>query len=155
MVSVVALVAWQRNSFLVLAGLLVFGCLDGLYLTSALLKVPKGAWTTLAFAFVLSGIFALWRFGKEQQWRAEGNTAIPFDRLVATAANGAKVLEPAYGGGELTPIRGTHYLFYFFPQPNSATPFSPLHDHPTHLSQVSESSSTSPAGPRRPSSGNS
>lgn len=70
MVSIVALLAWRINAFIVLAAFLVLGCLDGLYLTSAMIKVPTGAWATFALAFVLSSIFAFWRFGKEQQWKA-------------------------------------------------------------------------------------
>ena len=106
MVSVVALVAWRINPLIVLAVFLIFGSLDGLYLTSVMIKVPKGAWATLVIAFVLSSIFVLWRFGKEQQWKAEGNNLVPFDKLASTGEDGVKYLKPAYGGGELTTIRG-------------------------------------------------
>ena len=76
MVSLVALVVWQINFLLVLAGFLVFGTLDGLYLSSAVTKVPDGAWFTLCLAVVLSSVFVLWRYGKENQWRAEASDRI-------------------------------------------------------------------------------
>ena len=71
MVALVALIVWQLPSFVVVPVWLVFACLDGLYLSSALTKVPSGAWFTLVLSIVLSSMFMLWRYGKEQQWKAE------------------------------------------------------------------------------------
>lgn len=71
MVSLVALIIWRLHIVIVLGFFLVFGTLDALYLSSVLTKVPQGAWFTLMLAFILSSIFILWRFGKEQQWKAE------------------------------------------------------------------------------------
>ena len=82
MVSLVALVVWQLSVFLVIASFLAFGLLDGLYLSSALTKVPDGAWFTLLLAVLLSSIFVLWRFGKENQWRAEASDRIPPRQLL-------------------------------------------------------------------------
>ena len=87
MVSLVALVVWQFSIFIVLAGFLVFGLLDGLYLSSALTKVPDGAWFTLLLAVLLSSIFVLWRFGKENQWRAEASDRIPPRHLLMLDPN--------------------------------------------------------------------
>ncbi|KAL8781312.1 MAG: hypothetical protein Q9213_006061 [Squamulea squamosa] len=73
MVSLVALIVWHVPLAFVVSGFLVFGALDGVYLSSALTKVPDGAWFTLVLAVLLSSIFVLWRFGKENQWRAEAS----------------------------------------------------------------------------------
>lgn len=87
MVSVVALVVWQLNVPIVAVGFVIFGLLDGLYLSSALTKVPDGAWFTLLLAVLLSSIFALWRFGKENQWRAESSDRIPPRQLLMQDTN--------------------------------------------------------------------
>ena len=81
MVSLVAIVVWHTPWPLVLLGFLMFGLLDGLYLSSALTKVPDGAWFTLALGAVLSSIFVLWRYGKENQWRAEAADRLPLSQL--------------------------------------------------------------------------
>ena len=81
LVSLVALVVWRLPFVLVLAGFLVFGALDGLYLSSALVKVPDGAWFTLALAVVLANIVILWRYGKENQWHAEASDRMPLSTL--------------------------------------------------------------------------
>ena len=81
MVCLVAIIVWHVPLPLVLLGFLVFGSLDGLYLSSALTKVPEGAWFTLALGAFLSSIFVLWRYGKENQWRAEAADQLPLSRL--------------------------------------------------------------------------
>lgn len=84
MVSLVAVIIWHLPPVIVAFGFLVFGALDGLYLSSALTKIPDGAWFTLALAVLLSSIFILWRYGKENQWRAEANHRLPLRRLFAS-----------------------------------------------------------------------
>lgn len=108
MVSIVALIVWRLHPLIVLIGFIIFSCLDGLYLSSALTKVPDGAWFTLVLAIVLSSIFILWRFGKEQQWKAEREDRFRPSRLVTQGENGELRLTPAFGGGELIDMKGTH-----------------------------------------------
>ncbi|EHA56284.1 potassium uptake protein [Pyricularia oryzae 70-15] len=71
MVTLVALIVWRINPFIVFLPWLFFATLDGLFLSSSLTKVPEGAWLTLLVSGLLASLFLLWRFGKENQWRAE------------------------------------------------------------------------------------
>lgn len=89
LVSLVALVIWQVNIVLVLAAFTVFGTFDGLYLSSSLTKVPSGAWFTLCLAVILSSVFVLWRYGKENQWRAEAADRIAPRHLLAKIDEGS------------------------------------------------------------------
>ncbi|KAL8849107.1 MAG: hypothetical protein Q9221_005876 [Calogaya cf. arnoldii] len=82
MVSLVALIVWRIPLLVVLVGFLVFGALDGVYLSSALTKVPDGAWFTLILAVLLSSIFVLWRFGKENQWQAEASDRLAPSEII-------------------------------------------------------------------------
>ncbi|KAL8842744.1 MAG: hypothetical protein Q9170_000400 [Blastenia crenularia] len=84
MVSLVALIIWQIPLSIVILGFLTFGALDGLYLSSALTKVPDGAWFTLILAVILSSIFVLWRFGKEKQWQAEASDHLELSSIIVT-----------------------------------------------------------------------
>lgn len=118
----------------VAAGFLVFGALDGLYLSSALTKVPEGAWFTLALAIILSSVFILWRFGKENQWRAEASDRIPPSHILAPYETAADTklasegrisehqglrLTPAFGGADISPIKGMGIFFDKTGNPNS------------------------------------
>ncbi|KAK6007588.1 hypothetical protein QM012_004402 [Aureobasidium pullulans] len=125
LVTLVALIVWKTNPFLVFAVWLPFVTLDGLYLSSALTKVPDGAWFTLLLAVLLASFFSLWRFGKEKQWATEAKNQAQLSELVvyssnnlasttATPENLAKKsfhLSWRHGGGELTETKGMGIFF--------------------------------------------
>ena len=119
MVSLVALIIWRLPISIVMAGFLVFGTLDGLYLSSALTKVPDGAWFTLCLAVLLSSIFVLWRYGKENQWHAEGEDRIPPSQLLTEShreqekeeSTSVLRLKPALGGAPVSRLRGIGVFF--------------------------------------------
>jgi KUP system potassium uptake protein len=63
---------------------LVFGFIDGAYLSATLLKVPQGAWATLAIAAVISLVMIIWHTGKLKQWEFEAPLAKDIsDQIVA------------------------------------------------------------------------
>jgi KUP system potassium uptake protein len=111
MVSLVALIVWRINVFIVIFLFLTFGCLDGAYMSAALTKVPNGAWFTLMLAVILSTIFILWRYGKEQQWTAEAEDRIPASQLLTTTSDGETRLTEAYGGGKISTVNGVGIYF--------------------------------------------
>jgi KUP system potassium uptake protein len=47
MVTLVALIVWKFHPLVVFFPWLIIACVDGLYISSALNKVPDGAWFTL------------------------------------------------------------------------------------------------------------
>ena len=120
MVTLVALIIWRLPIYVIVPAFLVFGSLDGLYLSSALTKVPDGAWFTLCLAVVLSSIFILWRYGKENQWHAEAEDRVPPSHLLAgsldgDAGNGESNphirLAQSLGGTPVTRLRGIGIFF--------------------------------------------
>ncbi|KAI1259324.1 potassium transporter [Xylariaceae sp. FL1019] len=110
-VTLVALIVWRVPSYFVFLPWLFFATHDGLYLTSALNKVPDGAWFTLLIAGILTTLFLLWRFGKENQWRAEAEDGFRLDSLIKREAAGGLVLTSRWGGGDVAPIRGFGIYF--------------------------------------------
>lgn len=119
MVSLAALIVWRINPIYVFFPWLLIACLDGLYLSSALIKVPDGAWFTLTLSSVLAALFILWRFGKEQQWQAEAEDRFPTSHLVTVSQDGQLQLKPKYGGETLSVIKG---LGIFFDKGGETTP---------------------------------
>lgn len=119
MVSLVALIVWRLHFSIVICGFLIFGTLDGIYLSSALTKVPNGAWFTLGLAAILSSVFVLWRFGKENQWHAEAEDRVPPSHLLSeppsdtAEVNGGSLLRlaPAMGSAPITRLRGIGIFF--------------------------------------------
>lgn len=119
MVSLAALIVWRINPIFVFFPWLTIACLDGLYLSSALTKVPDGAWFTLTLSSILAALFILWRFGKEQQWQAEAEDRFPTSHLVSMSKDGKLQLKPKYGGETLSSIKG---LGIFFDKGGETTP---------------------------------
>jgi len=115
LVALVALVVWRTHWAIVLALWLPFITLDGLYLSSAITKVPDGAWFTLLLAVILSCFFILWRYGKDKQWNVEGQNILRVDQLVMRGEDGTLHLPEAMGGGELTTIKGTYSSSFSLP----------------------------------------
>lgn len=126
--TLVALIVWKTNPFLVFAIWLPLITLDGLYLSSALTKVPDGAWFTLLLAVILASFFSLWRYGKEKQWTTEAKSQAQLSELVVYTNNSlvsstttqVETNVPArkrfhlswrHGGGELTGIKGMGIFF--------------------------------------------
>ncbi|KUJ20933.1 putative potassium transporter 5 [Mollisia scopiformis] len=111
LVSLVAIIIWRINIFIVIFFFLVFACLDGVYLSSALTKVPTGAWFTLLLAAILSFVFVLWRFGKESQWKSEATDRFQPSELLTTTASGEVQLTSSFGGSTITSVNGVGIFF--------------------------------------------
>jgi KUP system potassium uptake protein len=124
MVSLVAIVIWRIPLQAALLFFLFFGALDGAYMSSALRKVPEGAWFTVVLALTLSSIFILWRWGKEQQWAAEAGDRFKPSQLLreqpgpptsdgqVEARDSAQLaLAPEFGGGDISTAAGLGVFF--------------------------------------------
>lgn len=117
MVALAAIFAMRFSPYLVLPVWLVFACVDGTYLSSALTKVPDGAWVTIMIAVVLACVFMLWRFGKESQWAAEAEDRFPTKHFLVQTAD--EKLQLTGGVTELSRFTG---LAIFFDKAGEMTP---------------------------------
>lgn len=104
MVSLAAMFVWRIPPYWVFFPWLTIACLDGAYLSSALNKVPAGAWFTITLATVLASCFILWRYGKEQQWAAEAADRFPTSHFIRKREDGRLQLTERFGGGLLSTI---------------------------------------------------
>jgi KUP system potassium uptake protein len=119
MVTLVAILVWRIKPYFVLLPWLIIACMDGTFLSSALLKVPDGAWFTILLATILASVFILWRFGKEQQWFAEAEDRFPTTHFVKTNDAGDLQLTEMFGGKVLSRAQG---FGIFFDKAGETTP---------------------------------
>jgi KUP system potassium uptake protein len=119
MVTLVAILVWRVPLYIAFLPWLVIACLDGTFLSSALTKLPDGAWFTIALALVLASVFILWRFGKEQQWFAEASDRFPTTHFVTNTTDGKLQLTSRYGGKTISSIEG---FGIFFDKAGETTP---------------------------------
>ncbi|KAI0163650.1 potassium transporter-domain-containing protein [Pestalotiopsis sp. NC0098] len=117
MVSFVAIIVWRIPSPIVIFLFLVFGALDGAYISSVLLKVPDGAWFSLVLAVILGSVFVLWRWGKERQWAAEGKENLTVLQLFKSPSQSSALEAPVtslageFGGGVVSTSPGLGIFF--------------------------------------------
>ena len=111
MVSLAAMFVWRISPYYIFFPWLTIACLDGTFLSSALVKVPDGAWFTITLASVLAASFILWRFGKENQWAAEAADRFPTSHFVKKMDDGQLRLVDKFGGGNLSRIKGFGIYF--------------------------------------------
>ncbi|KAI2468761.1 potassium transporter [Annulohypoxylon bovei var. microspora] len=114
MVTLASLIVWRLSPFVIFIPWLFFATIDCLYLSSALTKVPDGAWFTITIAGILTCVFLLWRFGKENQWRAEAEDRFRPAQLLHRendSPDSPLVLAPRWGGGAVSRIRGLGIYF--------------------------------------------
>ncbi|KAJ4334319.1 hypothetical protein N0V87_006971 [Didymella glomerata] len=119
MVTLVAILVWRIKPYYIFFPALTVASLDGAYLSSALLKVPDGAWFTILLATLLASIFILWRFGKEQQWKAEAGDRFPTTHFVRTRQDGQLQLTPLFGEEFVGSMQG---FGIFFDKAGETTP---------------------------------
>ena len=128
MVSLTAIFVWRLSPFLVFGPWLVIACFDGTFLSSALNKVPHGAWFTIMLATILAAIFLIWRYGKEQQWSVEAEDRFPTSHFVRIDSSGGggphhddhqMYLTPRFHGDPISPIKG---FGIFFDKAGETTP---------------------------------
>ncbi|KAJ6038067.1 hypothetical protein N7460_007838 [Penicillium canescens] len=119
MVSLAAMFVWRISPYLVFLPWLTVACLDGTYLSSALTKVPQGAWFTISLAAILAMLFLLWRYGKEQQWFAEAEDRFPTSHFIVSSPDGQMSLSKRYDDLPVSVNRG---LGIFFDKAGETTP---------------------------------
>ncbi|KAF9693765.1 hypothetical protein EKO04_008563 [Ascochyta lentis] len=119
MVTLVAILVWGIKPYFVFLPWLIVASLDGAFLSSALTKVPDGAWFTILLASILASIFILWRFGKEQQWFAEASDRFPTTYFVKPGQDGRLYLTEQFGHKPVGPMEG---FGIFFDKAGETTP---------------------------------
>lgn len=119
MVALVAIFVWRLSPYLVFLPFLTIVLMDGAFLSSALTKVPVGAWFTIMLSGILASFLLLWRFGKEQQWSAEAEDRFPTSHLIKCDADGSLTLSERFSS---TPISSTKGLGIFFDKAGETTP---------------------------------
>ena len=119
MVSLVAIFVWRLSPYLVFLPFLTIALMDGAFLSSALTKIPLGAWFTIMLSGILACFLLLWRFGKEQQWFAEAEDRFPTSHFVKNNTDGILSLSDRFDGTSISSSKG---LGIFFDKAGETTP---------------------------------
>ncbi|KAJ0977691.1 hypothetical protein J5N97_013165 [Dioscorea zingiberensis] len=68
LMALVIMFVWQKSVIYALLFLLFFGSIEGVYLSSSVMKVPQGGWVPLVLSFVFMFIMYVWHYGTRRKY---------------------------------------------------------------------------------------
>ncbi|KAK2968831.1 hypothetical protein RJ640_028224 [Escallonia rubra] len=97
LMALVIIFVWQR-SFLLAAGfLLFFWFIEGIYLSSALMKVPQGGWVSLVLSFIFMAIMFIWHYGTRKKYNFDLHNKVSLKWLLGLGPSLGIVRVPGIG----------------------------------------------------------
>ncbi|KAG2634808.1 hypothetical protein PVAP13_2NG331412 [Panicum virgatum] len=97
LVTLVMLLIWQTNLFLVLCFPILFGAVEFAYLTAVLSKIQEGGWLPLAFSSLFLCIMYTWNYGSVLKYQSEMRGKISLDFILDLGATLGTVRVPGIG----------------------------------------------------------
>lgn len=97
LVTLVMLLIWQTNLFLVLSFPILFGAVEFVYLTAVLSKIQEGGWLPLAFSSLFLCIMYTWNYGSVLKYQSEMRGKISLDFILDLGATLGTVRVPGIG----------------------------------------------------------
>ncbi|KAJ7563725.1 hypothetical protein O6H91_03G123600 [Diphasiastrum complanatum] len=97
LLTIIMLMIWRTNIFLILAFLLIFGSVEVVYFSSVLYKFKDGGWLPLLFAGIFLAIMSVWHYGTVKRYEYEMMNKISMDWVVGLGSNLGVVRVPGVG----------------------------------------------------------
>ncbi|KAL6994544.1 Potassium transporter 4 [Sarracenia purpurea var. burkii] len=97
LMSLVLVFVWQSSILLVAAFLLFFGLIEGLYLSSAIMKVHQGGWISFVLAFIFLVIMFVWHYGTRKKYNFDLHNKVPLRWLLGLGPSLGIVRVPGIG----------------------------------------------------------
>ncbi|CAA6654240.1 unnamed protein product [Spirodela intermedia] len=68
LMALVILFVWQKSAWFSLSFLVFFGAIEGLYLSSSIMKFPQGGWVPVALSFIFMFVMYVWHYGTRRKY---------------------------------------------------------------------------------------
>lgn len=96
MALVIAFV-WQKNVVFATLFLVVFWIIEGIYLSAAIMKVPRGGWVSLLLAFVFMVVMYVWHYGTRKKYNHDLHNKVSLKWLLGLGPSLGIVRVPGIG----------------------------------------------------------
>ncbi|EEQ88319.2 hypothetical protein RJZ56_000475 [Blastomyces dermatitidis] len=106
LVALVSTIIWNVHVLIVMPIFFFFLCIDALFVSSALYKVPSGGWFTIAMAAILSSTLLTWNYGEECQLEADRDDSSLSRARVFADTSGTLFIREGARHLEVKKIRG-------------------------------------------------
>ncbi|CAL5393620.1 unnamed protein product [Camellia sinensis] len=97
LMALVVVFVWQRSILLAAAFLLFFGFIEGVYLSSALMKVLQGGSVSLVLSFIFMVIMYVWHYGTRKKYNFDLHNKVPLRWLLGLGPSLGIVRVPGIG----------------------------------------------------------
>ncbi|XP_048549559.1 potassium transporter 23 [Triticum urartu] len=97
LVTLVMLLIWQTNLYLVLCFPIFFGAMEFIYLTAVMSKLLEGGWLPLAFSSLFLCIMYTWNYGSVLKYQSEMRGKISLDFILDLGSTLGTVRVPGIG----------------------------------------------------------
>ncbi|KAL8528242.1 hypothetical protein ACS0TY_005883 [Phlomoides rotata] len=79
----VIVLCWNRSALLAVTFIIVFGSVEALYLSAALIKFREGAWVPIALSFIFLAIMFVWHYGTLKKYEFEVQNKVSLNWLLS------------------------------------------------------------------------
>ncbi|KAG0470881.1 hypothetical protein HPP92_017581 [Vanilla planifolia] len=114
LVTIIMLLIWQTNIFLVLFFLIFFLGLELVFFSSVLGGVGDGSWVLLVFAAVLFLIMYIWNYGSKLKYESEVKQKLSMDLMLELGSNLGTIRAPGIGLVYNELVKGIPAIFGHF-----------------------------------------
>lgn len=97
LMALVLVFVQQRNILLVAAFLAFFWVIEGVYLSSALMKVPQGGWVSLLLSVIFMVIMFVWYYGTQKKYNFDLHNKVPLRWILGLGPSLGIVRVPGVG----------------------------------------------------------
>ncbi|KAG5570537.1 hypothetical protein H5410_060303 [Solanum commersonii] len=97
LMALVIIFVWQKSVALAIPFLLLFGLIEGVYLSSAFIKIPQGGWVSLVLSFAFLTIMFVWHYGTRKKYNFDLHNKVPLKWLLGLGPSLGIVRVPGIG----------------------------------------------------------
>ncbi|KAL6960353.1 Potassium transporter 4 [Sarracenia purpurea var. burkii] len=97
LMALVLVFIWQRSFLVAAAFLLFYGFIEGVYLSSALMKVPQGGWVSLVLSFIFMIVMFVWHYGTRKKYNFDLHNKVTLRWLLCLGPSLGIVHVPGIG----------------------------------------------------------
>ncbi|XP_051132626.1 potassium transporter 7-like [Andrographis paniculata] len=97
LVTLVMLLIWQINIFIVLCFSLIFLGLELIFFSSVIWSIGDGSWIILVFTIIIFAILNIWNYGSKLKYETEVNQKMSIDLIRKLGPNLGTVRAPGIG----------------------------------------------------------
>ncbi|KAK4359722.1 hypothetical protein RND71_021951 [Anisodus tanguticus] len=97
LMALVIIFVWQRSVVLATSFLLLFWLIEGVYLSSAFIKIPQGGWVSLVLSLAFLTIMFVWHYGTRKKYNFDLHNKVPLKWLLGLGPSLGIVRVPGIG----------------------------------------------------------